>query len=108
MKNTISTLLKGKGIVGRESYAIYKEWKKLNNSRITCTTWLNLPSEKLNNELFVKSKIKYSTVTIKDIFGKIWVVECKKIKTTKNGVYVNTKKGSSFHIIKSEIINITK
>jgi len=48
MKNTISKLLKGKGIVGRESYEIYKEWKKLNNSRITCTTWLNLPSEKLN------------------------------------------------------------
>jgi len=51
MKNTISKLLKGKGIVGRESYAIYKEWKKLNNSTMQCTTWLNLPAEKLNREL---------------------------------------------------------
>lgn len=53
-------------------------------------------------------KSKYSTVTIKDIFGKLWVIECKKIKTTKKGVYVNTKNSSSFHINKSEIINITK
>lgn len=108
MANTISTLLKSKGIVGRESYAIYKEWKKLNNSTIQCTTWLNLSSEKLNNELFAQSKSKYSMISTKDIFGKIWEIECKKIKTTKNGVYINTKNGSSFHIRKSEIINITK
>jgi len=51
---TISKLLKEKGLQGKEGYKIYKEWKKLNNSTIQCTTWLNLPADQLNKELLKK------------------------------------------------------
>lgn len=34
--------LTGKGIIGKESYKVYKQWKKETGNRISCTTWLNL------------------------------------------------------------------